>query len=247
MGALDGKTALVTGGSRGIGAAIVRRLAADGAVVTFSYASNEAAAADVVAEVKAAGGAATAVQADQSDLAAIDDLFERAAESTGALDIFVCNAARASVKLIADVDETDYDELFATNVKGPYFAIQRAGRSLSNGGRIIAISTLNTAVPGPGISLYAASKGALEQLVKVAAREYGARGITVNTVSPGSTDTEMFRQHNPPDAEAAMVGMTALGRLGQPADVADVVGFLAGPDSRWLTGQNLLATGGLLV
>jgi 3-oxoacyl-[acyl-carrier protein] reductase len=247
MGALDGKAALVTGGSRGIGAAIVRRLAADGAVVTFSYASSESAAADVVAEVKAAGGEAIAVHADQAELSSIDELFDRAAEPTGALDIFVCNAAQASVKPIADVTEDDYDRLFATNVKGPYFAIQRAGRTLADGGRIIAISTLNTAVPGPGISLYAASKGALEQFVKVAAREYGARRITVNTVSPGATDTDMFHQANPPEAKDALVGITALGRMGEPADVADVVGFLAGPDSRWLTGQNLLATGGLLI
>ncbi|WP_327639576.1 SDR family oxidoreductase [Kribbella sp. NBC_00482] len=247
MGVLDGKTALVTGGSRGIGAAIVRRLAADGAVVTFTYASSEAAAAEVVAEVKAAGGEAIAVQADQSDLSAIDGLFDRAAEPTGTLDIFVCNAAQAMVKPIADVTVEDYDQLFATNVKGPYFAIQRAGRVLPDGGRIVALSTLNTVMPGPGISLYAASKAALEQFVKIAAREYGPRAITVNTVSPGATDTDMFHDHNPPAVQDALVGITALGRMGEPAEVADVVAFLAGPDSRWMTGQNLRATGGMLV
>jgi len=247
MGVLDGKAALVTGGSRGIGAAIVRRLAADGAVVTFTYASNEVAAADVVAEVKAAGGEAIAIQADQADLTAVDELFDRAAEPTGTLDIFVCNAAQASVQLIADVTEDDFDTTFAANVKGPYFALQRAGRTLPDGGRIIAISTVNTALPGPGISLYAASKGALEQFVKVAAREYGARGITVNTVSPGATDTDMFHDHNPPPVQDALVGITALGRMGEPAEVADVVAFLAGPDARWMTGQNLRATGGMLV
>lgn len=243
MGVLDGKAALVTGGSRGIGAAIVRRLAADGAVVTFTYVSSESAAADVVNEVKATGGHAIAVQSDQADLARIPELFER----VGPLDIFVCNAAEVVVKPIDAVTEDDYDQLFATNVKGPYFAIQQAGRVLPDGGRIIALSTLNTVVPGPGISLYAASKAALEQFVKVAAREYGARGITVNTVSPGATDTDMFRDSNPPEAKAALVGITALGRVGEPADVADVVAFLAGPDSRWLTGQNLRATGGLLI
>ena len=247
MGVLDGKAALVTGGSRGIGAAIVRRLAADGAVVTFTYASSEAAAADVVAEVKAAGGEAIAVQSDQADLTAVEELFDRAAEATGTVDILVCNAARAKVTPIADVTEEQYDETFATNVKGPYFAIQQAGRVLPDGGRIIAISTVNTAVPGRGISLYAAGKGALEQIVKVAAREYGPRGITVNTVSPGATDTDMFHESNPPGAKDAMVGITALGRLGQPEDIADVVAFLAGPDGRWMTGQNLLASGGLLI
>lgn len=247
MGVLDGKAALVTGGSRGIGAAIVRRLAADGAVVTFSYASSEAAAAEVVAEVKQAGGEAIAVQSDQAELSGIDELFDRAAEPTGTLDIFVCNAAQAMVRPIADVTEDDYDRMFATNVKGPYFAIQRAGRVLPDGGRIIALSTLNTVVPGPGISLYAAGKAAVEQFVKVAAREYGARAITVNVVSPGATDTDMFHRANPPEAKDALVGITALGRMGEPAEVADVVAFLAGPDSRWLTGQNLLATGGLLI
>jgi 3-oxoacyl-[acyl-carrier protein] reductase len=247
MGVLDGKAALVTGGSRGIGAAIVRRLAADGAVVTFTYVSNESAAADVVDEVKAAGGQAIAVRSDQADLAGIPELFEQAAEPTGTLDIFVCNAAVAMVKPIAEITEDDYDRLMGTNLKGPFFAIQQAGRVLPDGGRIVALSTLNTAVPGPGVSLYAGSKGALEQFVKVAAREFGARGITVNTVSPGTTDTDMFHTSNPPEAAAQVTAITALGRLGQPADIADIVAFLAGPDSRWLTGQNLLATGGLLI
>jgi 3-oxoacyl-[acyl-carrier protein] reductase len=247
MGVLDGKAALVTGGSRGIGAAIVRRLAADGAVVTFTYLSSESAAAEVVNEVKAAGGQAIAVRSDQADLAGIPELVERATEPTGALDILVCNAAVAQVKPIADVTEDDYDRVMATNLKGPFFLIQQAARVLSDGGRIIAISTLNTALAGPGISLYAGSKGALEQFVKVAAREYGGRGITVNAVSPGTTDTEMFHGANPPGAAEQMVAITPLGRLGQPADIADIVAFLAGPDSRWLTGRNLLATGGLVL
>ncbi|GAB2678602.1 SDR family oxidoreductase [Kribbella swartbergensis] len=247
MGVLDGKAALVTGGSRGIGAAIVRRLAADGAVVTFTYVSQESAAADVVDEVKAAGGQAIAVRSDQADLTAHAELIERAAEPTGALDILVCNAAVSHVKAIADVTEDEFDRLMATNLKGPYFLIQQTARVLADGGRIIALSTLNTALPGPGISLYAGSKGALEQFVKVAAREYGSRGITVNTVSPGTTDTDMFHTSNPPEAAAQMTALTPLGRLGQPSDIADVVAFLAGPDSRWLTGRNLLATGGLVI
>jgi 3-oxoacyl-[acyl-carrier protein] reductase len=247
MGVLEGKAALVTGGSRGIGAAIVRRLAADGAVVTFSYVANESAAAEVVAEVRAAGGTAFAVQADQADLSGTEELFERALEPTGSLDIVVCSAAQVMLKPIAEVTEEEYDHIFGTNVKGPYFAIKAAGRVLSDGGRIVAISSLNTALPFAGNSLYTASKGALEQVVKIAAREYGARGITVNTVSAGATDTDMFRDSNPPQVQEMLVTMTALGRVGQPADVADVVGFLAGPDGRWMTGQNLRATGGLLL
>jgi 3-oxoacyl-[acyl-carrier protein] reductase len=247
MGVLDGKAALVTGGSRGIGAAIVRRLAADGAAVTFTYASSGGAADEVVAAVKDAGGQAYAVQADQADLDALPALFEAAAEPLGGLDILVCNAGRAMVKPMADVTVDDYEDMFGTNLKGPFFAIKRAGEVLRDNGRIVTVSTLNTSVPGPGISLYAASKGALEQVTKVAAREWGGRGITANVVSPGATDTDMFRGSNPPEAAERAAGLTALGRVGVPADVADIVGFLAGPDSHWLTGQNLRASGGLLI
>ncbi|GAB3813345.1 SDR family oxidoreductase [Kribbella italica] len=246
MGVLDGKAALVTGGSRGIGAAIVRRLAADGAAVTFTYASSGQAADEVVAAVKEAGGQAYAVQADQADLDALPAVFEAAAEPLGGLDILVCNAGRAMAKPMAEVTPGDFDEMFAVNLKGPYFAIKHAGEVLRDNGRIIALSTLNTKLPGPRISLYAASKGALEQVTKVAARELGGRGITVNVVSPGATDTDMFRG-NPPEAVERAAAGAALGRIGEPADVADVVAFLAGPDARWLTGQNLGATGGLLI
>lgn len=247
MGVLDGKGALVTGGSRGIGAAIVRRLAADGAAVTFTFASNEQAADEVVDAVKAAGGQAVAVRADQAEIGALDEVFELAAQPAGGLDILVCNAAAAMVTPIADVTEAAYDELMAANVKGPFFALQKAGSVLRDGGRVINLSTLNTALPGPGIALYAASKASLEQFAAVGARELGPRGITVNCVSPGATDTDMFRDSNPPDIANMLIGMTALGRVGEPADIADVVAFLAGPDSRWITGQNLRVTGGLLI
>ena len=183
----------------------------------------------------------------QADISALPVLFATASEPTGHLDILVCNAASAVVAPIADVTEASYDQLMATNLKGPFFAIQKAGEVLADGGRIIALSTLNTVLPAPGISLYAGSKGALEQFAKVAAREFGGRGITVNTVSPGATDTDMFRESNDESAAGTMIGMTALGRVGEPADIADVVGFLAGPDGRWITGQNLRATGGLLI
>ncbi|ONI67195.1 3-ketoacyl-ACP reductase [Kribbella sp. ALI-6-A] len=247
MGVLDGKAALVTGGSRGIGAAIVRRLAADGAAVTFTYASSGQAADEVVAAVKDAGGQAYAVQADQADVDRLPAVFEAAAEPAGGLDILVCNAARSMVKPMAEVTLDDYEQMFGTNLKGPYFAIKQAGEILRDNGRIVTVSTLNTSFPVPGISLYAGSKGALEQVTKVAAREFGARGITANVVSPGATDTDMFRDSNPPEAADLLIGLTALGRVGVPADVADIVAFLAGPDSHWLTGQNLRATGGLLL
>jgi 3-oxoacyl-[acyl-carrier protein] reductase len=187
--ALTGKTAVVTGGSRGIGRATVRRLARDGARVVFSYRQDQAAADALAREV----GGAIAVRADQEDPRSIEALFGPVADG---------------------LDST---------------------------------SSLNTVLPGPGIALYCASKAALEQFTKVAAREYGPRGITVNTVSPGATDTGLLRAGNPPEALEQWTTLTALGRLGEPADIADVVAFLAGPDARWLTGQNIQATGGLIV
>jgi 3-oxoacyl-[acyl-carrier protein] reductase len=135
----------------------------------------------------------------------------------------------------------------AVNAKGTFFAMQLAGHRLRDGGRIINISTLNTVLPAPGNALYAASKAAVEQFTTVAAREFGGRGITVNTVSPGATDTDLLRAANPGETFETAIAFTALRRLGQPADIANVVAFLAGPDSQWMTGQNLRATGGLIL
>jgi 3-oxoacyl-[acyl-carrier protein] reductase len=247
MGTLDRKAALVTGGSRGIGRAIVNRLAAEGAAVVFTYVENARAAAEVVARIEERGGVATAVRADQADIASLPDLFAAAAEPTGGLDILVNNAATAVQTPILEATEEDFDRQLAVNMKGPFFAIQQAGRVLRYGGRIISLSTLNTVLPAAGNALYAASKAALEQFTAVAAREFGARDITVNCVSPGATDTDLLWSSNDPAVVEGIKGMTALGRLGEPADIADVVAFLAGPDSRWITGQNLRVTGGLLI
>jgi 3-oxoacyl-[acyl-carrier protein] reductase len=246
MGTLAGKGAVVTGGSRGIGRAIVRRLAADGAAVVFSYLHDEAAAKAVAGEVTGAGGRALAVQSDQGSLDDLRRLTGEAGEYLDGLDIVVINAAGGLPGLISDVTEDDYDRFMAVHAKGPFFLIQHAGRVLRDGGRIVAISTLNTRLHPPGGALYTGAKGALEHYTKVAALEFGGRGITANIVSPGATDTELLRAANPGatfDDEAAR---TALGRLGQPEDIAAVVAFLAGPDSGWISGQNLPADGGLM-
>jgi 3-oxoacyl-[acyl-carrier protein] reductase len=236
---LTGKVAVVTGGSRGIGRAIVRRLARDGARVVFSYRSNAAAAAELAREA----GDAVAVQADQEDLASLGALF---AAVDGRLDILVNNAAVTAPALLADITPELFDQAMTVNAKFPLLTMQRAAPLLRDGGRIVNISTLNTLLPGPGIALYCASKAALEQFTRVAAIELGPRGITVNCVSPGATDTELLRASNPAEALAGVPAVTPLGRLGQPEDIADVVAFLAGPDARWITGQNIPATGGLL-
>jgi 3-oxoacyl-[acyl-carrier protein] reductase len=246
MAVLEGKAAVVTGGSRGIGRAIVERLARDGADVLFSYASDAGAAAEVERTVKEAGGSARAVQADLAEPGAAERLMETAEELLGGLDILVNNAALSFTPTpVAETGEELYDRVMAVNARAVFLTIRYAARHMRDGGRIVNISTLNTVRPAPGIAPYAASKGALEQLTAVTARELGGRGITVNTVSPGATDTDLLRGTNPVAALAQVAGMTSLGRLGEPSDIADVVAFLAGPDGRWLTGQNLHANGGL--
>jgi 3-oxoacyl-[acyl-carrier protein] reductase len=246
VGALDGKGALVTGGSRGIGRAIVKRLAADGATVVFSYLQNEAAARTVVREVTEDGGRAFAVRADQGSLDDLGRLAGQADEHLTGLDIVVINAADGLPVPIGQVTEDGYDRFMAVNAKGPFFLIQHAGRVLRDGGRVIALSTLNTRIHPPGGALYTGAKGALENFTKVAAIEFGGRGITANVVSPGTTDTEMLRAANPGATFEDVVARTALRRLGQTGDIAAVVAFLAGPDSGWISGQNLAADGGLL-
>jgi len=237
-GPLTGKTAVVTGGSRGIGRAIVERLALDGAAVIFGYRSRDDDAKAVEEQVPSARG----FRADLAEPGAVLELLERA----DTLDILVANAAATFVPTpIADVTDEEYDRIFAVNARATFRAIRYAARHMRDHGRIIAISTLNTTSAAPGGSLYVGSKGAVEQFAAVAAKELGVRGITVNTVSPGATDTELLRSTNPPEALELAARMSPLGRLGRPADVADVVAFLAGPDSRWITGQNIHAGGGI--
>jgi 3-oxoacyl-[acyl-carrier protein] reductase len=243
---LHGKAALVTGGSRGIGRAIAERLAVDGAQVVLSYAANKDAAAEVVAAITAAGGRAQAVAADLREPDAARQLFEQAEAIAGPLDILVNNAAVGTTGMIAETSDEDFDETMTANVRSPFILIREAARRLRDGGRIVNISTVNTVLNGPGMAAYAASKAALELLSRVAAYELGAREITVNSVSPGATDTDMFRTANPAEeVHQRIAEMTALQRLGQPADVADVVALLVSDDARWLTGQNIRASGGL--
>ncbi len=245
MGVLDGKGAVVTGGSRGIGRAIVRRLAADGASVVFSFARSADQAAGVERAIRDAGGHAHAAQADLGEPGAAW-LLDVAAEHLDGLDILVNNAAMEfSPCAMADTSEDLYDAIMAVNARSTFLTMRHAARTMRDGGRIINISTLNTIRPGPGIAVYAASKGAIEQLTKVAAIELGGRGITVNAVSPGATDTDLLRHTNPAAALEQAAKITPLGRLGQPDDIADVVALVASPSARWITGQVIQATGGL--
>lgn len=245
MPGLDGKAAVVTGGSRGIGRAIVRRLAAEGATVVLSFVQQEAAAVAVAEEVRTAGGRAHLVRADMGVLDDVRRLFAEAERLAGGLDILVNNAATGRPSPIAEVTEEEFDRTFAVNAKGVFFALQEAARRMRDGGRIINISTANTVLPAPNNALYQGSKGAVEQFTRVASRELGRRGITVNTVSPAATDTDLLRRSNPPEVLERVPSMVPLGRLGRPEDIANVVAFLAGPDGGWVTGQNIFAGGGL--
>lgn len=250
-GPLAGKAAVVTGGSRGIGRAVVRRLAADGAAVVFSYLRDGAAAESTVDQVARAGGRAWAVQADQAEPDAVEKLFDAADRhfedaGLGGLDILVNNAGGAVPQPIDTVTVDDYDRTMAVNARGVFLALQQAGRRLREGGRVVNVSTVSTAAAGPGEAIYTASKAAVEQFSRVASRELAPRGITVNTVSPGVTETDLLRRNAPEAALRNVASMTPLGRLGRPADIAAVVAFLAGDDAAWVTGQNIRADGGLL-
>jgi 3-oxoacyl-[acyl-carrier protein] reductase len=243
---LDGKGVVVTGGSRGIGAAIVHRLAAEGARVVFGYKSNTQAARAVLEQVREAGGNAWAVCADLADPEQVKGLFAAVDNHVDRLDVLVNNAGVPARVTVEDVSVAEFDRVFAINTRAPLLAMQQASARMRAGGRIINISSVSTRWPAADEILYAATKGALEQLTRVAARALGPRQIRVNTVSPGTTETEFLRANVEPDIRDAVAAMTPLGRLGRPSDIAAVVAYLAGPGSGWLTGQNLRADGGLV-
>jgi 3-oxoacyl-[acyl-carrier protein] reductase len=246
MSTLEGKGALVTGGSRGIGRAIVERLSTDGATVVFAYARDHDAAVQTEQAVRAAGGIAHAVQADLADESAVQDLLEQAGERLDGLDILVNNAAAVTpIAAIADTADEVWDEAMTTNARATFLLVRHAARSMRDGGRIVTISTLNTIRPAAGIASYVASKAAVEQLTRVAAIELGPRGITANVVSPGFTDTDLLRRVSPKDALPQLAKMSPLGRLGRPQDISDVVATLTGPDGGWITGQTIHANGGV--
>ncbi|MFC9431546.1 SDR family oxidoreductase [Streptomyces sp. NPDC056987] len=243
---LDGKVAVVTGGSRGVGRGIVARLLHDGAVVVIGFRESVDLAHEMVARAEAGEGRAHAVQSDLSRLDGVRRLFARAEELTGGLDILVNNAAVMHRAKFADTTEDAFDSTISLNVKGVFFAIQQAAHRMREGGRIVNISSAATALAHPSQAVYSASKAAVDQLTRVAAKELAGRGITVNTVSPGAVETEEVSASVRPEVLRQWRRSNGFGRLAQPQDIADVVGFLVGPDARWLTGQNLLASGGTL-
>jgi 3-oxoacyl-[acyl-carrier protein] reductase len=249
---LEGKVALVTGGSRGIGRAIAERLGRDGATVAVTYARDETAAQEVVERIRKDGGQAFALHAElgrRGDAAALWAAFDdQAGEHApdGRVDIIVNNAGIGQYADLSTLTEEGFDDVFAVNVRAPFFIVKEGLNRLRDGGRIINISSGAARLAMPEIIAYSATKGALDNFTLNLAKELGPRGITVNSVAPGIIDTDINASwlRGNPEAEAEAASLAALGRVGQPEDVADVVAFLASNDARWVTGRVIDATGG---
>ncbi|GAA1720718.1 SDR family oxidoreductase [Kribbella yunnanensis] len=244
---LQGKTALVTGSSKGLGRAILLRLAGQGANVVVNYSRDESAAAEVQAAAEALGVQAITVAADVSQVDGITQVFDAAMKAFGRIDIVVANAGMEKVNIpVTDVTEDDFDLLFRVNTKGPYFVLREAARRIADNGRIVTISSNTTTVPQLGVGLYGTSKVATGYLARVLALELGPRGVTVNTVVPGPIDgAGIFTDPANDEYKQSLIEMVPIGRLGTTEDVAGVVAFLTSDDAGLITGQQLVADGGM--
>ncbi|MFF5532814.1 SDR family oxidoreductase [Streptomyces cinerochromogenes] len=240
------RVAVVTGGSRGIGRETVTRLAADGYAVVVGYAGNRELAEAAVGEVTAAGGSAIAVRADVADEQQVAALFEAAAAEYGGVDVVVHTAGRMYLAPIAELDLAELDALYRTNVRGTFVVAREAARTLRRGGAIVTFSTSVVGLAFPSYGAYSASKGAVEALTLVLARELRGRDVTVNAVAPGPTATDMFLDGKDEETVARLAAQPPLERLGTPADIAEVVAFLASPAGHWVNGQVVRANGGII-
>lgn len=246
MQALSGKVAIITGSSRGIGRKVAEQLAGLGADVVINYSSSPEKAAEVVEGIRSKGGSATAIQADLSKLEDVERLFAETVSAFGQVDILVNNAGLMITKPIADVTEADFDKQFAVNVKGTFFACQQAFKVMENHGRIINFSTSVTGQMFPAYSVYAGTKGAVEQFTRQLAKEFGSKQITINAIAPGPVNTELFTVGKSEQQIEGIKQMNAFGRLGEPEDIANVIEFLVSAQAQWVTGQTLRVNGGFI-
>lgn len=240
------KVAVVTGASRGIGAAVAERLARDGFTVVVNYAGSQAPAEALVRKIEAAGGRALAAQGDVANPEAVKRMFDAADAAFGGVDVLVNNAGIMSLAPLAQSDDALFDRHVAVNLKGSFNTMREAARRLRDGGRIVNFSSSVVGLLQPTYGVYAATKAAIEAMTSVLAKEMRGRGITVNAIAPGPTATNLFLDGKSPELVERLAKLAPLERLGQPEDIAAAVAFLAGPDGAWINGQTLRANGGII-
>ncbi|MGA7994137.1 MAG: SDR family oxidoreductase [Bradyrhizobium sp.] len=240
------KVAIVTGASRGIGAAVAERLAADGFTVVINYSANAKPADTLAREIEGKGGRALAIKADVADPAAVRGMFDAAVAAFGGVDVLVNNAGIMKLAKIADSDDALFDQQIAVNLKGSFNAMREAGRRLRDGGRIVNFSTSVVGTKMETYGVYAATKAAIETMTAILSKEMRGRNITVNALAPGPTSTDLFLDGKSPELVERLAKMNPLERLGTPEDIAAVVAFLVGPDGSWINGQVLRANGGMV-
>jgi 3-oxoacyl-[acyl-carrier protein] reductase len=243
---LKNKTAIITGAASGIGKAIALKLGSQAANVVVNYRSDktENEAQSICNKIITSGGNAIAIKADISIIPQLTLLFEQTKEKFGAIDILINNAAVSVMKPVVDVTEEEYDFIFNTNVKAVFFGCQLAAKMMSDNGRIVNLSSATTGLMLPNYGVYDSTKGAIEQLTRILSKELGSKNITVNTVSPGATDTEFFRNGKSEEFIKRLENMSAFNRLGTVDDIADSVAFIVSEEARWITGQNIRVSGG---
>jgi 3-oxoacyl-[acyl-carrier protein] reductase len=246
MSEANNKVALVTGASRGIGAAIAERLGKDGFTTIVNYAGSAGSAEEVVRKIEQAGGRAITAQADVSDAEAVRRMFDSAEAAFGGVDVLVNNAGIMMLSPLASADDANFNRQIAVNLKGTFNTLREAARRLRNGGRVINFSTTVVGLKLETYGVYAATKAAVETLTGIMAKEMRGRNITVNAVAPGPTATDLFLDGKSDELVERMAKMNPLERLGTPDDIAAVVAFLAGPDGGWVNGQVLRANGGVI-